>query len=225
MSTYPGDSTAPLGLYGTMSGTSMATPHVAGAMALLKTIGGYSGPYDALSVMQAFDSMGWTRPSNSFCGFGDDPDGIHEPILYLGNSCPTATFTPQPTPTPSPSPTPSPTPTPTPTPSPTPTPTPLLTPTPFDVTPSPIAGDPADIDCDKKVSAQDSVLLIRFAAQLSTALSPGCPPIGALVASDTGTESLRGDLNCDGVVNQGDALNLLQRLAELPGTQGQPCAN
>ncbi len=113
--------------YAVMSGTSMATPHVTGALALFLLATGYSGSAQASSVMSAFTADGYTRPQNSACGFSGDPGS--EPMLYVGTSC-TAGSTPSPTPSPSPSPTNSPAPTPSPTHSPTPSPTHSPTPVP-----------------------------------------------------------------------------------------------
>lgn len=223
MSTYP--SVNPPGLYAVMRGTSMATPHVAGALALFKTATGYNGPYDAASVMSALNAAGWTRPQNSECGFVDDPDGSPEPLLYLGTSCSAATTTPSPTPstTPSPTPTATPSPTPTATPSSTPTATPSPTSSP---TPSPTPLDPADMDCDQNVTGNDSLILVRFAADVATALSPSCPPIGAL--SEPGTAALpsglRGDLDCSGAVDVKDALVILRQVGGVTEA-GTPCTS
>jgi hypothetical protein len=98
------------GGYMTESGTSMASPHVTGAVALLKASTGYAGPADGAAVMAALTAQGWTRPQNSECGISGDPDSTHEPILYLGTTCssvelptPTPTVTPTPTLTATPS--------------------------------------------------------------------------------------------------------------------------
>ena len=80
----------------------MATPHVAGALALFKASTGYGGPYDGASVMAALTAAGWTRPQNSECGFTGDADGSPVPISYLGTSCTTASYTTPPTSSPSP---------------------------------------------------------------------------------------------------------------------------
>ena len=129
LSTYLGGGTA------TMSGTSMATPHVAGAVALFELATGYKGSASGRTVVQAMTNAGWTVPQDSPCGFTGDPDSSHEPMLYIGTSCgvePTATPTPAgPTDTPGPpTDTPTVTPTRTPTDTPTNTPTPTSTPTP-----------------------------------------------------------------------------------------------
>jgi len=91
------------GMYGRMSGTSMATPVVTGALALLR-LGGYAGDAQPANVMTALGNQGWTRTQSSACGFTGDTDGNSEPVLFLGSGdCfPTGTPTPVPTATPCP---------------------------------------------------------------------------------------------------------------------------
>nr|WP_290665878.1 S8 family serine peptidase [Ardenticatena sp.] len=64
-----------VGGYNTISGTSMATPHVAGAAALYKATHPNTTPDD---VKNALLSSGTTDWDNS-----DDPDGIKEPLLNV----------------------------------------------------------------------------------------------------------------------------------------------
>ena len=218
MSTYPD------GLYAAMSGTSMATPHVTGALALFKAATGYAGPYDGPSVMTALNDAAWTRPQDSECGFTDDPDGSPEPVLYLGSSCEAAAATPSPSPTPSPTPSPSPTASATasPTASPTSTPTPSPSPT---ATEEPL--DPSDMDCDHAITGNDPLIIVRFAADIETDLGPDCPPIGALVAPGAAAlpAGLRGDLDCSGAVDVKDALVILRRLGGLPDPSPTACTS
>ncbi|MPZ06272.1 MAG: S8 family serine peptidase [Nitrososphaeraceae archaeon] len=77
-STFPDDS------YATMSGTSMASPHVAGAAALLKSIQPTATPSQ---IKESLFSTG-SKPSTICDGnghgyFTGDPDQFHEPLLYL----------------------------------------------------------------------------------------------------------------------------------------------
>lgn len=122
----------------TASGTSMATPHVAGAVALFRATQGYGGAADSGAVLGALTAAGWTVPQNSECGFSGDRDAFAEPLLYLGTSCST---TPVPTPTPAPSQTPTLTPTASATPPPTATPTPTATSGPTTPTPTATASN------------------------------------------------------------------------------------
>ncbi len=89
ISTYiasPGCGSLPY-CYAISSGTSMATPHVTGALALFELATGYNGLADAASVMGAFTAAGYTRPQSASCGFAGDPDSTHEPMLYVGTGC------------------------------------------------------------------------------------------------------------------------------------------
>ena len=68
LSTYPIEQ----GGYGTISGTSMASPHVAGAAALLASNG--DDPASILATLLGMDNSGWTD---------DSGDGIQEPLLVI----------------------------------------------------------------------------------------------------------------------------------------------
>jgi subtilisin family serine protease len=124
------------GGYRSMSGTSMASPHAAGAAALFR-LAGYRGSADGPTVVSAMTAAGYTTPQNGPCGFTGDRDAFREPVVWLGAPCgatptpaPTASPTPAPAPTASPTPAPAPTESPTPAPAPTASPTPAPTPTP-----------------------------------------------------------------------------------------------
>lgn len=75
------------GGYATASGTSMATPHVAGGVALFRVATGYSGSASGPDVVAAMTAAGWTVPQNSACGFTGDPDSFAEPLIWLGAPC------------------------------------------------------------------------------------------------------------------------------------------
>ena len=63
------------GGYNTISGTSMATPHVTGAAALYKSINPGASPAQVKSALQAAGNLGWNVAT--------DPDGTHEPLLNV----------------------------------------------------------------------------------------------------------------------------------------------
>lgn len=73
-------STMPGGGYGTMSGTSMASPHAAGGLALLAV--GDAKPTDRAGVLALYDTLtgagnlDWNDTSG---------DGVHEPLLDVGD--------------------------------------------------------------------------------------------------------------------------------------------
>jgi hypothetical protein len=63
--------------YRTISGTSMASPHVAGAIALYKVLYPDATPADVRAGLLAAGTQNWTTSS--------DPDGRHEPLLNVSN--------------------------------------------------------------------------------------------------------------------------------------------
>lgn len=73
-------STRPGGGYQTLSGTSMAAPHVTGAVALY--IG--STPNATVADVRAVLEGAFSRPNTSPYGFTGDPDSNDEGVLYLG---------------------------------------------------------------------------------------------------------------------------------------------
>jgi subtilisin len=77
LSTYKGGGTK------TLSGTSMATPHVTGAIAALELFYVTPGDKDAPRnlALQALATKQQTDPS---CGFSGDPDNHKEPLVYVG---------------------------------------------------------------------------------------------------------------------------------------------
>ena len=124
--------------YTTASGTSMATPHIAGAVALLwSAVPSLQNQIDASRT--ALDNAAHFI-SSTLCGPAGPPNNVYgwgrvDILAAVGATpTPTPTATPSPTPTPTPTPTPSVTPTPTATPTPTPTVTPTPTPTPGVIT-------------------------------------------------------------------------------------------
>lgn len=73
-STYKG------GTYADSSGTSMAAPHVAGAAALIAAANPGWSPAQVKAKLLAD-----AKPTDFV---SDDPDGVHEPLLYVGSAAP-----------------------------------------------------------------------------------------------------------------------------------------
>ncbi|MCP2249650.1 S8 family peptidase [Lentzea aerocolonigenes] len=65
------------GGYNTISGTSMASPHVAGAAALYKSTHPSASPAAVKSALQAAGTNNWNSAT--------DPDGTHEPLLNVAS--------------------------------------------------------------------------------------------------------------------------------------------
>ena len=63
------------GGYRTLSGTSMASPHVAGAAALYKSTYPGASPSQVKSALRSAGNLNWNNL--------DDPDGIKEPLLNV----------------------------------------------------------------------------------------------------------------------------------------------
>ncbi|HXG40190.1 MAG TPA: S8 family serine peptidase, partial [Candidatus Limnocylindrales bacterium] len=77
-------STLPGGRYGNLSGTSMATPHVTGAVALYKATRPAARPADVRRALQYLGTLDWRTST--------DPDGVPDRLLDVSRLGPLGTF-------------------------------------------------------------------------------------------------------------------------------------
>jgi subtilisin len=77
-------STLRTGGYGYMSGTSMAAPHVAGAVALLRSTRPEYTPAEVRAALMAIGTLAWKTST--------DPDSVHEPLLDVSRLGPRGDF-------------------------------------------------------------------------------------------------------------------------------------
>jgi subtilisin family serine protease len=153
-------STLPGGGYGYGSGTSMATPHVTAAIALLRSLRPSITPDEVLTTLTQTARPLVAGGHNPESGYGLVQVGAAVDLVAGAGSTPSPTPTPSATPTSSPTPTPTPTPTPdpyaTPTPTPSPTPDPILNPV-----PSPILIVPTVTSTSPRNGARSVVRSVR----------------------------------------------------------------
>jgi subtilisin family serine protease len=73
--------------YNTISGTSMASPHVAGAVAVIKHNNGGSMTFDQVLTQLTNQAIAQTSDLSNENGVdcSTDPDSVHEKLVYLGN--------------------------------------------------------------------------------------------------------------------------------------------